>query len=81
MPSREDRRILSDIAKAAGRIAEFTAGRTCEEYRTDPALRSRVDREVAILGEALNELLRREKASGTPPNSRLRRRGPPGRQS
>lgn len=75
MPSREGRRLLSNIAEAVGRIAEFTAGRTCEEYSTDPALRSRVDREVAILGEALSELLRREKASGTPSTSRVRRRG------
>lgn len=73
MPSREDRRRLADIAEAAGRIAEVTAGKTCEEYRTDPALRSRVDREFAILGEALNRLLRREKASGTSPGVRRRR--------
>ena len=75
MPSREDRRRLSDIAEAADRIAEFTAGRTCEEYRTDPALRSRVDREFAFLGEVLNTLLRREKASGTPSKMRVRRHG------
>ncbi len=73
MPSREDRRRISDIAEAAGRIAEYTTGRTCEEYRTDPAFRSRVDREFAILGEVLSEFLRREKASDTPPG--VRRRG------
>ncbi|WP_292519604.1 hypothetical protein [Methanoculleus sp.] len=74
MPSRQDRRRFSDIAQAAGRMAQVTAGRTCEEYRTDPMLRSRVDRELTILGEALNELFGGEKAPRAP-DSRVRRRG------
>jgi uncharacterized protein with HEPN domain len=74
MPSRQDQKRFFDIAQAAGRMAQFTAGRTCEEYRTDPALRSCVDRELAILGEAMNELFGGEKAPRAP-GSRVRRRG------
>ncbi len=38
MLSREVRKYLYDIAVAAGYTAQFTAGRTCEEYRADPML-------------------------------------------
>ncbi len=38
MPSREARKYLHDIAEAIGYIAEFTAGRTYEEYRANPML-------------------------------------------
>jgi|GEM_PF-1293925 uncharacterized protein with HEPN domain len=40
MPSREVRKYLYDIAVAAEYIAQFTAGKTYEEYCTDPMLRS-----------------------------------------
>jgi len=38
MPSREARKYLYDIAEAADYIAQFTAGRTYEEYHTNPML-------------------------------------------
>ncbi|MDD3856732.1 MAG: DUF86 domain-containing protein [Methanoculleus sp.] len=60
MPSREAQKYLYDVAGAADYIAQFTAGRTFEEYRNDPMLRSAVERQFEIIGEALNQLLRRE---------------------
>lgn len=60
MPSREGRKYLYDVAEAADYIAQFTAGRTYEEYRNNPMLRSAVERQFEIIGEALNQLLRRE---------------------
>ncbi|WP_292366762.1 DUF86 domain-containing protein [Methanoculleus sp. UBA208] len=64
MPSREAQKYLYDIAGAADYIAQFTAGRSFEEYRTDPMLRSAVERQFEIIGEALNQLLRREPGLG-----------------
>ena len=52
MPSREGRKYLYDIAEAADYITEFTAGRTYEEYHTNPMLRSAVERQFEIIGEA-----------------------------
>jgi uncharacterized protein with HEPN domain len=40
MPSREAQKYLYDVAGAADYIAQFTAGRTFEEYRNDPMLPS-----------------------------------------
>ena len=60
MPSREGRKYLYDIAEAADYIAQFTAGRTYEEYHANPMLRSAVERQFEIIGEALNQLLQRE---------------------
>lgn len=60
MPPREARKFLYDIAEAANYIAQFTAGRTFAEYHTDPMLRSAVERQFEIIGEALNQLLLRE---------------------
>ena len=60
MPSREGRKYLYDIAEAADYIAQVTADRTYEEYHANPMLRSAVERQFEIIGEALNQLLRRE---------------------
>lgn len=52
----EARKYLFDMHQAADLIARFTEGRTFEDYATDPMLRSAVERQFEILGEALGKL-------------------------
>ena len=54
----EARKYLFDIREACARIAEFTADRTFEDYTQDALLRSAVERQFEIVGEAMARLLR-----------------------
>lgn len=56
MRPRDTRAYLHDISAACTRIAEFTAGRTIEDYRQNAMVRSAVERQFEIVGEALNLL-------------------------
>jgi uncharacterized protein with HEPN domain len=49
---------LHDIAEHAAALARFTAGKSLEQYLTDEILRRAVEREFAIVGEALSQLAR-----------------------
>lgn len=51
-------KLLVDIRDACEFIREFASGRTLEEYRTNAMLRSAVERQFEICGEALNQLLK-----------------------
>ena len=55
---RDARAYLWDARVAVDAIRQFTHGRTVEEYRGDAMLRSAVERQFEILGEALNQLRR-----------------------
>jgi uncharacterized protein with HEPN domain len=55
----EAKRYLYDVAQAAEQIAQFTAGKTFEEYLRDPMLRAAVERKFEIIGEALAQLAKR----------------------
>jgi uncharacterized protein with HEPN domain len=55
---RDRRAYLWDIARAAEHIAAFTAGKTFADYANDVLLRSTVERQFEIIGEALNAALR-----------------------
>jgi uncharacterized protein with HEPN domain len=54
----EAKKYLYDAQQAAARIAEFTAGKQFEDYQKDAMLRSAVERQFEIIGEALAQLAR-----------------------
>ena len=49
---------LFDIQRAYARLARFTAGRSAADYDVDEMLRSAVERQFEIIGEALTRLLK-----------------------
>lgn len=57
---RELRKYLYDIQTAADLISQFTRGKSFEDYTRDPMLRSAVERQFEIIGEALAQLARRD---------------------
>lgn len=52
----EARKYLTDIQAATERIARFTRGKRFEQYLADEMLRSAVERQFGIVGEALSRL-------------------------
>ncbi len=53
---RDPRAFLWDVQQAAGAIAQFTAGLDAAGYRANLLIRSAVERQFEIIGEALNRL-------------------------
>ena len=54
----ECKKYLFDIERAAGLVRDFTQGKTFAEFGSDLMLRSAVERQFEIIGEALNQLLK-----------------------
>jgi len=52
------RKLLWDARRAAERVARFTRGRSFADYEADDFLRSAVERQLEIVGEAFNQLQR-----------------------
>lgn len=52
----ESRKYLWDAVQAADRIGRFVAGKTFGDYKSDDLLRSGVERQFEIIGEALTRL-------------------------
>jgi len=53
---RDPRAYLWDARESADAIAEFVRGRTLDDYLADRMLRSAVERQFEIIGEALRQL-------------------------
>jgi len=51
-PSAGDAAYLRDMIDACARIERFVSGRTLDHYRADDMLRSAVERQIEIIGEA-----------------------------
>jgi len=54
----ETKKYLCDIARAAAAAAGFVKGKTFADYTSDVMLRSAVERQLEIVGEALAQLAR-----------------------
>jgi uncharacterized protein with HEPN domain len=52
------RKLLWDAQQAAERIARFTLGKEFTDYEADEFLRSAVERQFEVIGEALNQIAR-----------------------
>lgn len=52
----EAKKYLYDIQQAASRIADFTFGKQLDDYRRNAMVRSAVERQFEIIGEALAQL-------------------------
>ena len=59
---RDARAYLWDVREAADAIASFTQGRSFDDYAGDLMFRSAVERQLAIIGEALSQLARMDRA-------------------
>ena len=55
----EPRKYLYDIVQAVRLLTEFTSGKKFDDYASDPMLRSAVERQFEIAGEALAQLAKR----------------------
>ena len=60
---RSSRAYLQDIRTAADLVAQFTAGRSFDAFAVDPLLRSAVERQLEIAGEALGQLAKSDPAT------------------
>ena len=56
----EAQKYLFDIQQAANRIARFCEGKNFADYRSDELLRSAVERQFEIMGEALSQLAKHD---------------------
>src|ERR1700683_2335567 len=58
----ETAKLLLDMKNAAERIGRFVSTKTFNDYLNDELLRSGVERQFEIIGEAMTRLLKRDRA-------------------
>jgi uncharacterized protein with HEPN domain len=58
MTPRELKAYLHDISEACAHLVRFTEGKSIEQYMADPLLRSGVERQFEIVGEALSQAVK-----------------------
>lgn len=68
----EAKKPLHDILQATDPILQFTAGKTLRDYIDDALLRSGVERQFEIIGEALNRLNRIDESAAARISQRQR---------
>lgn len=56
MPLRNPQKYLYDIIDGCEFLLDFTKDKTVEDYKSDRAFRSAVERELQIIGEAITQL-------------------------
>jgi len=56
---RDPKKYLYDIASACKLILQFTHKKSLDDYQSDPLLQSAVERQFQIIGEALQQLIKR----------------------
>jgi uncharacterized protein with HEPN domain len=56
----ETAKLLYDMKSAAERIGRFVSGKTFDHFLTDELLRSGVERQFEIIGEAMTRLMKRD---------------------
>lgn len=61
----ESKKYLYDIARAAALAVEFVGGKSFTDYAADAMLRSAVERQLEIVGEALAQLARIDPATAS----------------
>ena len=61
----ESKKYLYDIVRAAKLARGFVVGKTFADYGADPMLRSAVERQLEIVGEALAQLARTDPATAS----------------
>jgi uncharacterized protein with HEPN domain len=61
----EAKKFLYDIQQAAAKLIHFSAGKDYSDYAADPLLRSAVERQFEIIGEALRCLAKEDPATAS----------------